>query len=248
MRIAFIGDTHGDLDALARQAAAASAGAGVAVQRGDLGFRAELLGPGRRWPRLPLPVLAVCGNHEDHAFLAAARRDGLAAAWAAHGLCYQPRGSLATVAGTVIGFLGGALHADRPQDADGGSRIAAAEVDAALAAFALRPPDLIATHACPAGIGIGMRGAPALAHLVARHVVAAGIDPGPADDIGETALRRLWDGLPRRPRLWAFGHFHVAHAVRVGGTRFLGLPEATAMAAPVLWDPTGDAISGADMA
>lgn len=233
MRLALIGDVHGDLALLADAAAmAAAAGAATAIQLGDLGFREELLGPGRPWPRLAIPVLAVDGNHEDHGFLAWAHASGLADRWAAHGLIHQRRGSQLRLGGRSVLFLGGALHADRPQE--DGNAVAAAEIDAALAACAVRPPDLIASHSCPAGLGIGMRGSPALAVQAAQHIAAAGLDGGPADDCGEPELARLWRALPRKPALWAFGHFHTAHEATLGGTRFLALPEPQPSGAPVL--------------
>lgn len=235
MKVALLGDAHGDLVLLAQRVAeAAAAGAGAAIQLGDLGFRPDLLGAGVRWPRLPIPVLAIDGNHEDHAFLAHARRSGLAAAWAAHGLIYQPRGSVARLGGRTVGFLGGALHADRPQEA--ANPIAEADIAAAIAAFAVRPPDLIATHSCPCRIGIGMRGSPAMAMLAAQHIAGAGHDAGPPDDCGEPALLRLWQGLPRQPPRWAFGHFHVAHQATVAGTEFVCLPELTAADRICLWN------------
>lgn len=235
MKLALIGDVHGDLARLAACVqAAAAAGAGSAIQLGDLGFREDLLGAGRPWPRFPIPVLAVDGNHEDHDFLAWAHASGLAAHWARHGLVHQPRGSLLRLGGSTVLFAGGALHADRPQE--DGNPIAAADIDAALAASAVRPPDLIASHSCPAGIGIGMRGSPALAMLAAQHIRGAGYDSGPADDCGEAALTRLWHGLPRRPARWAFGHFHQRHEALIGGTRFLALPECDPAASPVLCD------------
>lgn len=225
MKVALIGDVHDDLARLlACVQAAAATGAGAAIQVGDLGFRPETLGPGRSWPRFPIPVLAIGGNHEDQAFLRHARRSGLAAAWAAHGLCYQERGSVLRLAGRCIAFLGGALHADRPQERDG-NLISDEDVETALHACTARPPDLIVTHSCPAGIGIGMRGNPDLAYSVAQHVHAAGFDGGPVDDCGEPALTRLWERLPRRPATWVFGHFHVARQVTVQGTRFAALPE-----------------------
>ncbi len=227
MKLALIGDVHGDLDRLlACVRSAAAAGAGAAIQLGDLGFREDLLGAGKTWPHFPIPLLALDGNHEDHVFLRRARTSGLATAWAGHGLCYQARGSMVRLGGCTVLFLGGALHADRPQDDDRGNLIVAAEVDAALAACAVHPPDLVVSHSCPAGIGIGMRGNPALAVNVAQHIRGAGFDCGPADDSGEPELARLWQGLPRRPALWAFGHFHSAHAATIAGTRFLALPQA----------------------
>lgn len=244
MKVALLGDVHGDLGQLAGcVAAAAAAGAGAAIQLGDLGFGEEMLGAGRAWPRFPIPVLALCGNHEDHAFLRRARASGLATAWAAHGLCYQARGSLARLGGRTVAFLGGALHADRPQEREDGNLISAREVEATLAACAVRPPDLIATHSCPAGIGIGMRGNPDLAMSVAQHVRAAGFDSGPADDSGEPALRRLWDELPQRPAFWVFGHFHTSHRATVQATEFVAVPEAEA-AAILAWDTEANRLIG----
>jgi hypothetical protein len=224
--VALIGDVHDDLVLLHRQVErAAVAGAGAAIQLGDLGFREANLGAGRPMPRFPVPVLALCGNHEDHAFLRHARATGLLRAWAERGLCYQARGSAARLGGRAVVFLGGALHADRPHVREAGNVITVEEIEMALSACSIHRPDLIATHSCPAGIGIGMQGNPELAYGIAQHIHAAGFDSGPLDDCGEAGLRQLWDRLPRRPALWAFGHFHVHHRARIGGTSFVALPE-----------------------
>lgn len=242
MKVALIGDVHDDLQQFSeRVSQAAKAGAGAVIQLGDLGFREDLLGAGRVWPRFPIPVLALCGNHEDHAFLGRARRSGLAAAWATRGLCYQARGTIARLGGRTVAFLGGALHVDRPQMREDGNVILDGEVAATLAACAVHPPDLIATHSCPAGIGIGMRGDPALALGVAQHVHAAGFDAGPTNDCGELALRRLWDGLPHRPAIWAFGHFHVSGRTTILGTTFVVLPEVQSTALTA-WDTDSNAL------
>ena len=237
MKVALIGDVHDDLVQLAASVtAAAQAGAGAVIQLGDLGFSEELLGPGRPWPRFPIPVLALCGNHEDHDFLRWARRTGLVAAWASQGLCYQARGSLARLGGRTVAFLGGGLHADRPQEREGGNVISEADLAATQAACAVRPPDLIATHSCPAGIGVGMCGDPSLAFGVAQYVHAAGYDGGPSNDCGEPALRRLWEGLPRRPAIWAFGHFHVSRRQTVGDTCFIVVPPPEPGCGLTAWD------------
>jgi hypothetical protein len=226
VKVALLGDVHDDLVRFADcVAGAAAAGAGAVIQVGDFGFRDELLGPGRAWPRFPIPVLALCGNHEDHAFLHQAQRSGLAGRWAAHGLCYQARGSVTRLGGRYVAFLGGALHVDRPQ-VHGGNLISEQDVSSMLTACAVRPPDLISTHSCPAGIGIGMEGDPALALDAARNIHAAGFDAGPNHDCGEPALRRLWDGLTKKPAIWAYGHFHVSRQTVVQGTTFVVLPEA----------------------
>lgn len=240
MKVALLGDIHDDLALLAQRVAeAAAAGAGALIQVGDLGFSEALLGAGRPWPRFAIPVLAICGNHEDHAFLHWARRSGLATAWAAHGLCYQARGTVARLGGRTVVFLGGALHVDRPQVRKDGNVITDDEVAATLAACAAHPPDLIVTHSCPSGIGIGMRGDPALALGVVQHVHAAGFDSGPMDDCGEPALRRLWEGLPRRPAIWAFGHFHVSGRTTIDRTTFIVLPAAQAQMVTA-WDTSSN--------
>jgi hypothetical protein len=224
VKVALIGDVHEDLPLLAAQVGVASAaGAGAVIQVGDFGFCEELLGPGRSWPRFPIPVLALCGNHEDHAFLRWAQRSGLASRWAAHGLCYQSRGSVVRLGGRNVVFLGGALHTDRPQERDG-NLISDQDVATALAACAVRSPDLIATHSCPAGIGIGMEGDPAMALGAARYIHSAGFDAGPNHDCGEVPLRRLWEGLARKPTLWVHGHFHRSRQSQVQGTTFAVLP------------------------
>ncbi len=226
MKVALIGDVHEDLPLVSRcVAAAAKAGAGAAIQVGDFGFREDLLGAGRNWPRFPIPVLALCGNHEDHAFLRWALRSGLAARWAANGLCYQPRGSVARLGGRTVVFLGGALHTDRAQEREG-NLISDQDVATTLTACAVRTPDLIATHSCPAGIGIGMEGDPALALGVARNIHAAGFDAGPSHDCGEVPLRRLWEGLATKPPLWIHGHFHISRRTIVQRTTFQVLPMA----------------------
>lgn len=242
MKVALLGDAHGDLERLAACVAIAAArGAEAAIQLGDLGFCDALLGPGRNWPSFVIPVLALDGNHEDHDFLRKANSSGLSTAWATRGLCFQARGTTARLAGRNVTFLGGALHADRPQVRGIGNLISDVEVATTLAACATHPPDLIASHSCPAGIGIGVRGNPGMAMQVAQHVHAAGFDCGPAEDCGEPALRSLWDALPRRPAIWAFGHFHTTHRSQVGNTCFVAVPQVDA-SAQIAWDTASNTL------
>lgn len=235
MKIALLGDAHGDLAALAGAAAAAqAAGANAAIQLGDLGFRAPLLGAGQDFPRLALPVHAICGNHEDHAFLAHACRSGLTRRWAERGLIYQPRASTARFDGCTVGFLGGALHIDRPQEA--ANRPSPSEIRLAIANFSATRPLLIVTHSCPAGIGIGMRGNNAFAQQLHDHVRRVGIDPGPPDDCGEPGLRELWEALPARPATWVFGHFHYFHEAHIGNTHFVSCAALGEPGPLLIWD------------
>lgn len=241
MKIALIGDAHGDLPTLVRVAETArAAGADAAIQLGDFGFCEALLGAGVPLPRLAIPVHALCGNHEDHAFLAVSQKNGLIRRWAEKGLIYQARGSIVNFDGSRVGFLGGAMHIDRPQES--ANRTSPAEIRQAIAHFSAARPQLIATHSCPAGIGIGMRGNDALTQQLHINVLRAGIDPGPPDDCGETGLRELWEALPVRPACWVFGHFHYFHEARVGSTRFMSCPPLSETAEILLWDSLSGAI------
>lgn len=242
MKIALFGDLHGQLELLATAAEEArQAGASAAIQLGDLGFCRAQLGAGQPVARLPIPVYAICGNHEEHAFLQQAQKNGLSRRWAANGLIYQARGSCTRLGGKTIGFLGGALHVDRPQEQ--ANRPSAAEIQHAIGEFSAHRPQLIATHSCPAGIGIGMRGSDGFARALHDHVRRAGIDPGPADDCGEPGLTELWHALPEKPALWVFGHFHSFHDSLVGTTRFISCPLLLPGAPFLLWDSQSKEIS-----
>ncbi len=227
MRIALLGDVHGNQDLLeACVSAAAAAGLAALIQLGDLGLTASTWGPGRRRSRWPIPVLVIDGNHEDHAFLAEARASGLTTAWAAQGLVHQPRGSSRCLDGRQVLFLGGALHANRRQAEDGANLIRAEDLARALASAQAHPPAMIVSHSCPANIGIGMHGNPALADSVHQHILVAGHECGPPDDCGEPQLTALWQALPRRPALWCYGHFHINHERLIGATRFIAVAAA----------------------
>jgi hypothetical protein len=110
------------------------------------------------------------------------------------------------------------------------------EAGQAAALFAAAQPEMIVSHSCPAGIGIGMQSAPEMAWGVAEHVLMAGYDPGPHHDCGEAQLTQLWQRIPYRPRLWCFGHFHADREVQIAGTRFLCLPRIRAGHALPVWD------------
>jgi len=246
MRVIVIGDVHGQYRELAdvlRQAQT-DFGVAAALQVGDFGFFREPMAQLRRnGIRFPVPVHAIDGNHEDHRWLRQAVRSGVARAWQAEAnLIYQPRPSVARLGASTVGFLGGALHVDRPQTHNVLSRfpnyIARHHREQAAALFNREMPELIVTHSCPAGIGIGMCGSPTMAQGVAEHVVHAGFDPGPPGDCGEAQLATLWRELRYRPRGWVFGHFHCAHEATVEGTRFLCVSDTPPVFPHtlVLWD------------
>jgi predicted phosphodiesterase len=246
MRVLIIGDVHGRHRELAELLRRVQTDFGItaAIQVGDFGFDKESMARLREEKiRFPVPVHAIDGNHEDHRWLHRACLIGAARIWKDEAnLNYQPRPTLLQLGASKIGFLGGALHVDRPQKHNLLDRfpnyILRRQREQAAALFNREQPELIVTHSCPAGIGIGIRGSPDMMHGVAEFIVKAGFDPGPADDCGEAELGQLWRGLNYRPRGWIFGHFHRAHEATVDGTHFVGVGDDLDPGHParVLWD------------
>jgi predicted phosphodiesterase len=246
MRVLIVGDVHGRHQELAEALWQAQADYRIeaAIQVGDFGFGRNLLASGAEdRVRFPMPLHAIDGNHEDHGWLRRSLLTGAARGWVRElNLVFQPRASVAQLGSSKVGFLGGALHVDRPQKHSwlGGfpNYISRRNREQAVALFNRERPELIVTHSCPAGIGIGMRSAPEMQPGVATYITAAGFDAGPTDDCGEVELRWLWSELEYKPRAWVFGHFHRAHAAVIEGTRFVGVSDRLDEAGRtlVIWD------------
>lgn len=248
MLILILGDCHGHLDEVHHACAAAQQRFGIeaAIQVGDFGFFPQiiqrLLQKGAR--RFPVPLHVIEGNHEDHAWLTRQRSTGAIRDWEQAQLYLHERGTTCELDHIRFGFLGGALHADRRQEWEGqwdavvdGSKplgrrripkdpawanwVTDGDVDRAIAAFTAAPPDVLVTHSCPAGIGIGIHGSMELIEDVGRFITRAGFHAGEFSDCGEGGLTRVWNRLAKRPPLWLFGHFHQVHERTVGETRFL---------------------------
>lgn len=229
MRVLIVGDVHGQHQQLcgALREIQSLYGIRAAIQVGDFGFyKAVMAKLGDQRIRFPVPLHVIDGNHEDHAWLQRALLTGAARHWKEEAnLIYQPRPSLVHIGNTKIGFLGGALHIDRPQQHNLLSSLPNYLLrhhrQQAAILFNREQPDLIITHSCPAGIGIGMQGSTEMDQGIAEYIIQAGFDPGPKNDCGETELQQLWTDLKYRPRGWAFGHFHRPHAITIEGTRFV---------------------------
>jgi hypothetical protein len=249
MRVLIVGDLHGEHRAFARclRQAVADYRIGAAIQVGDFGFYRGLFERAAAEKlRFVVPVHAIDGNHEEHPWLHRCVRDGTAATWLEKfNLIYQPRGSVAELGGSKAGFLGGALHADRPQQREWGDGfpnfILRHERERAVERFNREQPELIVTHSCPSRIGVGMKGSPMMEPWVRMHITSEGFDAGPQDDCGETELTHLWHGLTYQPQAWVFGHFHHCHQATVGATRFVGTADDLNSPARTLaiWD-TGE--------
>lgn len=120
MRIVYVGDIHGNFNALHRLIKISNGD--VVITVGDFGFwRAKLMGFNdhqyihQYFDRFPVPVYFCDGNHEDH--------DQLTQLVAAHGnagpidvgnnVFYMPRGSTLNLGGLNHMFIGGAYSIDR---------------------------------------------------------------------------------------------------------------------------------------
>lgn len=246
MRVLVVGDVHGRHQRLAEILRQAQVDFRVeaAIQVGDFGFHRDRLGRAREdTVRYPVPLHVIDGNHEDHRWLRRALLTGAGRVWKRErNLVYQPRPSVAPLGASMVGFLGGALHVDRPQKHNWLSGfpnyILRRNREHATALFNRHRPQLIVTHSCPSRIGIGLHGAPALEPGVAEHIRGAGFDPGPEHDRGEVELSRLWCDLAYTPRAWVFGHFHRPHDVIIEGTRFVCLGDDldSPCRTMVIWD------------
>jgi hypothetical protein len=246
MRVLLVGDVHCRHEQLAEMLWRAQADFRIAaaIQVGDFGFYKDAMTRAReRQVRYPVPLHVIDGNHEDHRWLRQALGSGAAEVWREElNLIYQPRPSVACFGTSKVGFMGGALHVDRPQRHNLLSRfpnyILPRQREHATALLNRERPELVVTHSCPARIGIGLRGSPHLERGIDRHIRRAGFDPGPPDDCGDMELSKLWLGLDYRPRAWAYGHFHCAHEASVEGTRFVCVSDAfdSPGATFVLWD------------
>ena len=214
----FLGDIHGVTNILAQALLASD---GPLVQVGDFGFTSETL-EWLRYQSFERPVYLMEGNHEYHDLLPSLT-PGLYSiapnAW------YVGRGTVAEIAGTRIGFMGGGCSIDRHLREKRGWHwselevVTDEQVDALIAEVARTGPvDLLVTHQPPES-------------LIQRH-----FDPqdkvryfGVSEDwVGAGSslrLDRLWDALGRPPLI--SGHMH--RRVVGDGYRMLDVNELYAL-------------------
>jgi hypothetical protein len=246
MRVLIVGDVHGQHQKLAEclRQAQTDFRVAAAIQVGDFGFYQDQMTRTREERiRFPVPLHVIDGNHEDHRWLRRSLLTGAGRVWQHEfNLVYQPRPSVAQFGVSKVGFLGGALHVDRPQKHNWLSGfpnyILRRHREHAAKLFNQQQPELIVTHSCPSRIGIGIQSPAELQPGVAEHITAAGFDAGPQEDCGEAELSRLWLELAYKPRAWVFGHFHRSHQAEVDGTRFVCVSDDldSALRTLVIWD------------
>jgi len=238
MRIGFFGDIHGRIHQFSRvlDKVVEEYQISVAIQVGDFGVSKKSIRLLDSLGGFSVPVHFIDGNHEDFRFLWKAMKKGKNKEWEKKNLYYQPRGSTLTIQGVKTGFLGGALHIGRPQKIIKGNVITTAELNKAIDEFSRFSPNILITHSCPAGIGVGMQGLEIHYWGVVNHILMAGFDPGPKEDCGETQHSLLWHQISQRPRLWVYGHFHEQKMIEIDDTLFVSLPFIEQYHDYVIWD------------
>lgn len=198
------------------------------IQVGDFGVYPGDMKPLLTWFDkfdIKVPFYFIDGNHEDHAYLFSAAEN-----LRANGLDYMWRGTFTDVGICRIGWMGGALNVDRPQEFDGNNwwlNIPAPDEVESFADKINRSPvgvDLLITHSCPSGIGIKIKGSKSqiVKDGIEEFITRAGIETPPQDDIGDYFLRDLYSKIrpDKLPKYWVFGHFHNHHRAVIGKTTF----------------------------
>lgn len=225
MKIAFIGDIHGSFRSLDYCTDMAyDSGASYAIQVGDFGLR-PFAAKGspyeipQHW-KSRLPLLFIDGNHDDHKAL---QSDDYRQSFEQHNIRYQPRGSVCTLGSVPVGYIGGALNVDRPQEwgprdkhwshCDWSNFCNDRDIEKCVQNFNEHKPRIIVSHSAPTGVGAGMVGEPQYEALIDRHITARGFIPCDPRDAGELALGQLWRCLDRKPEHWIFGHFHESSSI-----------------------------------
>lgn len=237
MRIGLFGDIHGNYEIFHEllMHSVKTQHITAAFQVGDFGISEKAL-KHRELLELPVPLFVVDGNHEDFSFIRKSLNDNTTKNWADYNLHYQPRGSVARIGNISAGFIGGALNVDHQQKKKNGNYITNDEVKLAIRTFSSQHLDIVISHSCPSGIGIGMEGSPFHRWGVANYIILNGYSPGPSGDYGETQLTDLWNKMKQRPKLWVFGHFHEYQSSLIDDTRFICLPRVDVFNQCVVWD------------
>ena len=239
MRIGFFGDIHGRVHKFYHvlEKVIQEYQISVAIQVGDFGISKKAIRILDALGGFLIPVYFVDGNHEDFRFLWRAMKKGINKKWETdYNLFYQPRGSTLEIQGVKMGFFGGALHIGRPQKIIKGNVITTEELNRAVIEFSRFSPDILVTHSCPAGIGVGMQGLEIHYWGVVNHILMAGFDPGPKADCGETQHALLWNQMSQRPKLWVYGHFHEQKMIEIDDTMFISLPYLEHYHEYIIWD------------
>jgi len=232
MKFLLVGDIHGNWNSLFAfiEHARTRFEFDAIIQVGDFGAYNGIMKPFlKTWrDKYDIPLYFIDGNHEDHPYIAKAYMN-----WKDSNVHYCPRGTILKFGDAKIGFLGGALNVDRPQEmfANGIQNFPSAEnvMEFLNSLHDMNEPlDLMVTHSCPHSIGVGQQGKLFFVDSIERYITnAVGLYTGPINDCGEPYLKDLWTRMIFKPKNWIYGHFHSFHQSRVQDTDFicLGTPD-----------------------
>ena len=210
VRVAFAGDWHMNT-AWARRAIAYAAehDADVILHLGDFGYTFDadfMTGVEEALADADLPLLFVDGNHEDfdHLYAWPVAENGLRRL--TDHVWHLPRGLRWTWAGIRFLALGGATSVDRRHRVPGSSWWPQEAITTADAARAIAggPADVLLTHDCPAGTGIGPDPGTTSRWIPEDAMAAA--------EAHRALLRGVVDAVQPR-RIW-HGHFHRCYWTR----------------------------------
>lgn len=223
MKILLLGDVHAAFTRFGTVVIKAmDYGVDAVIQVGDFGFWHQYLKDVVF--DFPIPIYVIDGNHENHEWLYKQPHEE----WSKKNFNFMKRGSILEMGSSIVGFVGGAMHADRKQEGSIDKRttnylLNVEEKEIAQKFNSLyQPLDLLVTHSCPHSIGVGMTGHPALIPLINEFVIdRMGVSVGSIRDCGEEVLKQLWEDLDHKPKNWAFGHFHSRVMREVGNTTFV---------------------------
>lgn len=210
-----LGDIHGDFDTLRySERRCLEAGATALILVGDVGWYPKRLEPLRA--RRLLPTYFIDGNHEDHVDLFARIQDDVTEFWES-GLFYVRRGSVVTIDGVRIAFLGGAGSIDKDYRLRNHWHWNPEEQitdDDVARLHGKGPVDLMVTHTPPDAVVQKHYETPARKTLKARtfDVSEDWFDPS------ANQVQRAWESLGKPPLVC--GHFHESvqdeeHRVRI---------------------------------
>jgi predicted phosphodiesterase len=227
MKILIVGDTHGQLiyiEHLIKQNPEVDA----VIQVGDFGFYPSVFETWFDRNKLVFskPVYAIDGNHEKHTWIH--KKKDYWENWSKqYNLNFVPRGTVMNFGSSTIGFVGGAMNVDRPQEGSINKRTTnyllhneRKEITKKFNSYD-KPFDLMVTHSCPCDRGVGMIGHPMFIFSAHEYICEAlGEKIGNIRDCGEAVLTNLWDSLNHKPNLWVYGHFHTHKQTVVENTDF----------------------------
>lgn len=213
MKVLICGDVHGAWTTLAAVIKEAREVYGIShvFQAGDFGYFPSVY---KKHGHIHFSehVVTCDGNHEDHQFMQAN-----SSMFFVNNLEPKNRGSIYQLGERRFGFIGGALHVDRPQM---NNAITESDLDRAVELFNIEQPQVIISHDCPGNIGVGVQGDPRYQPGVNRYIYGADYIAGHFTDCGDMMLTALWGRLEYRPKYWFFGHYHIYHDKEVDGTQF----------------------------